>query len=362
MEVVDAPTLSNSNSQDSAGCQSYRAAESGLDFDYAVLVAQSLGTKPGTGVTVAHFDEGWDLDHPAFSWRSENGSCIEFLGNHPIKRGRFVHGNSVLGLHLGVNPGRDSGDPLLPGARFLLVQSVDTEESTSKRLLAVAIERLKKTLPAVLLIARDWSSRAPHLPYELKPGIAELLAEAVSAGIVVVQSAGNAGINLGDLVSRSNDAIRDQFMVRDDSWIMVNDEVSPAFKTDSGTIVVGACTSGVPHTRWTAGFPRNPQPRSNFGSRVDCWAHGEHLSTASSSPEFTHHFGGTSGAAAIIAAGVAIVQSIELARSGHSSALSAWKIRELFRAPALGAPVVDNGSTIGSVPNLRKIIDHRGGR
>jgi len=161
------------------------------------------------------------------------------------------------------------------------------------------------------------------------------------------------------LVRRTSGAIRNQVTMRDDSWIMNEDEVGPAFEVNTGAIVVGACTSGLPHLRWTAGFPTNPQPRSNFGDRVDCWAHGEQISTASSSPTFTDDFGGTSSAAAIVAAGVAVVQSIAMARS---ATLTVEQIRELVRAPEMGRPVFNNESTIGSVPNLKEIIDHLGGR
>ncbi|HNM25095.1 MAG TPA: hypothetical protein PKL15_06680, partial [Saprospiraceae bacterium] len=91
---------------------------------------------------------------------------------------------------------------------------------------------------------------------------------------------------------------------------------SRQYQGDSGAIMVGCCTSAVPHRRLTTEPGRN----SSFGSRVDCFAWGHNITTTDSDTThattmYTANSGGTSGASAIIASVVASLTSMVYARA-----------------------------------------------
>ena len=104
---------------------------------------------------------------------------------------------------------------------------------------------------------------------------------------------------------------------------------------DSGAIFVGAADALVPHRRWRS---------SNTGDRVDCYAWGEKLVTATRSfsggvgqDAFTCGFGETSGAAALVAGAVVALQGIAHA-AGHGP-IDPLQLRAWLSDPALGTPV-----------------------
>jgi hypothetical protein len=323
------------------------------EFDDARRVAEQLGCRLGDGVTLIHFDEGWLLDHAAFDRFRALGGTIDHFGQGNVASGRCGHGTSVLGMHIGA---RDRG-PLLPGARIVLAQAIASDDLPPDKYLEQAVKHTEGARARVLLIARDWSSRAPHIPLELRAGMGDLIASAVQSGITVVEAAGNGGIDLDGLVRWNGRGVRGQISFANDPWRANDDALTPAFARDSGALIVGAATAGEPHRRWTAGFPDNPQPRSNFGQRVDCWAPGEQISTASIDElGWTTGFGGTSAAAALIAAKVTALQSLALALHPSSAPLSPSVIRDLFRDPSLGRPVWAGHLQLGAMPSLPAVV------
>jgi hypothetical protein len=334
--------------------QSFAGLQCG-DIEYARAIAARIGIELGAGVTCIQFDEGWSLDHPAFSRFHAAGGAVEHVGRWPIDAGRSAHGTSILGMQIG----EFDAAPLLPGARFVLVCAIDHEEEPASRLLADAIERVADV--GVVLIARDWSSRAPHIPLELRAGIEHPLSIAAERGITVVEAAGNGGLDLDQLVRRDGPGVYRQVSILGDPWAGRGDLISPAFTADSGAIVAGAATRDDPPQRWTAGFGANPQPKSNFGARVDCWAIGEGVLTASTDaakrPTWDNAFGGTSAAAASIASIVAMLQSLVLHWPGRQSAFTPTEIRQFLRDPTLGAPVWDGDRPVGVLPSLRLVIE-----
>lgn len=346
--------------EQSADLNPFQRPDYGLDFTFARQIAAAVGLRLGEGVTIAHFDEGWQLDHPYFASYFGSAPPAVQIGSKSYVKGRASHGTSVLGLHIGGLDDVLDLSPLLPGAAIALCNALDTEQTPSTVALAETIELLASSRCGVLLLARDWSSRAPHLPYELRPRVAELLRSATRRGIVVVQAAGNGGLQLDHLVRRDGPFVRGQITMRTDPWVQAEDSIGPAFAVETGSLIVGATTSSLPFQRWTHGFALNPQPKSNFGARVDCSAPGEKLFTASDPvlgglPSYTSSFGGTSGAAAIVAAAVAAVQSLVMLRTGRP--LSAETVRSLFRSAELGTPVVCQHDPIGPVPSLRLILE-----
>jgi hypothetical protein len=322
------------------------------EIDRVRTLADVAGIRLGAGVTLIQYDEGWQFDHPAFARFRAEGGTIEWLGRGRIDAGRAAHGTAALAMQIGARV----GEPLLPGARVVLAQAIDRDDLPVGRFLQRAIESVAGA--AVVLIARDWSSRAPHIPLELRPGIAEVIAQAVARGCLVIEAAGNGGVDLDRLVRRDGAGVTGQIGPAGDSWQRASDRIAPAFSGDSGAIVVGAATATTPRARWTAGFPTNPQPRSNVGGRIDCWATGESIATATldaaGRPAWTESFGGTSAAATSVAAMAAI--ALSHTPQGDRPAVAA-SFRRAVRDPANGDPVFDGGRAIGHAPRLGSVLD-----
>ena len=137
---------------------------------------------------------------------------------------------------------------------------------------------------------------------EADPAVADAIDFACSQGIVVVESAGNGGIDL-------------------DTIPTLNRNGPPSIFEDTGAIVVGACHSsldatGAAHNRWihpAAG----PTGGSNFGSRVDCHAFGEHVVT----------IGPGRTAAEMVGAGMAPKNSIAATLVARVRRRRSWRAR-----------------------------------
>lgn len=119
--------------------------------------------------------------------------------------------------------------------------------------------------------------------------------------------------------------------------------------------MVGAASSGAPHGR--LGF-------SNFGSRIDCFAWGEHIDTSGDGAEgrdkheYTTDFGGTSGASPIVTGCAVLLQSLR--RSNGQSPFTPAEIRALLADSALNTSSANPGfDLIGVMPDLQSIVQQR---
>jgi hypothetical protein len=163
------------------------------------------------------------------------------------------------------------------------------------------------------------------LPMELDPAVFKSIELIAKAGIVVVEAAGNAGLDLD----------------------------GQGLLGDSCAILVGACLEALPHRR----VP-NPDG-SNFGVRVDCKAWGEHVHTCGSRDPVTFNsyfdFSGTSAAAAIVAGLCLLVQ--QLHEQKHGLPMHGLTLRDVLRNPN-NCTVSPTASIdrIGHMPDLQKII------
>jgi len=114
-------------------------------------------------------------------------------------------------------------------------------------------------------------------------------------------------------------------------------------------------------------LPHERLSESNFGSRVDCYAWGENIVSAGygdryhnqgDNTTYTGAFGGTSGAAAIIAGAALLVQGIY--HKATRSRLLPEQMRSILSAtgtPQGPATALEN---IGVMPDLRQIIQNLG--
>ncbi len=174
-------------------------------------------------------------------------------------------------------------------------------------------------------------------PIEIQDAVYDAIRLATALGVVVIQPAGNGGMDLDGLIPRDGDAVPQAFLNRSD----------PSFR-DSGAIMVGAGSSTLPRTRLEF---------SNYGSRVDVHAWGENIATASvdvgdGNKDSYGVFDGTSGAAPIVAGAALCAQGIVAARRGPGG--GRLMPAELRRVLKLGGTAVER---IGVQPDLRALID-----
>lgn len=300
-----------------------KPAPLGIDAEYAWQ--QPGGT--GTGMVIVDMEQGWDLTHPDLP------PGIPITGHN---HGFFDHGTAVLGelvaidnaiACVGIAPGATArvtslwsgpgpGDYLATAA--VIVQAISTMSSGD----------------VLLLEAGAWFPSSNLVgPCEVDPAAFDAIRLATSQGITVIEAAHNSGVDL----DAYNDPIKGRFL----------DRTHAGFQ-DSGAIMIGAASSGDPHAR--LGF-------SNFGTRIDCYAWGENVTTTEPGvPGVTDFFSGTSSASPIVAGAAILTQSMAQARRG--SKFSPAELRTILSAPANGT-ASQNGAAdrIGVMPDLKKIVE-----
>lgn len=293
-----------------------KATEGGIDAKYAWTVPGG----DGAGQAFVDLERGWMRDHedltPLVIPLLPGSLSVDFED----------HGTGVLG----VVAARDNTKgcigvvPALQSVRCVSQWRAGQSSvySTSEAIFS-ALSTMKSG-DVLLLEAQTSFLGFVDVPVEIEPAVFKLLQHAASAGVVVVEAAGNGGVDLGPFF---------QF----------------ASGQDSGAILVGAATSQT----------RSRTSTSCFGARVDCYAWGENIATlrASHTPAFayTNHFDGTSGAAAIVAGAALAVQGMAQAgrRAKHFSPSA---LRAILRNPAYGTPSANPaGDQIGAMPDLQKI-------
>jgi Subtilase family len=189
------------------------------------------------------------------------------------------------------------------------------------------------------------------LPVETDIAVFTTINTGIANGIVIIESAGNGGADLDTLkFANARGQQKKFFLKRGNAEI----EQDIAFR-DSGAIMVGAATSGVPHERIEG------TNASNYGGRIDCYAWGNNITTTGNNGNggttaYTSNFGATSGAAAIIAGAAIAIQSMALAAG--KPRYNARQLRDILSDPATGTsssnPVLDK---IGVMPDLKKIYE-----
>lgn len=270
----------------------------------------------GAGITVADVELGWDLSHVDLA------GCDVVLAGGESDPAWASHGTSVLGVIVG----------MVPRARVVVASqrrrggAVDT---------VAAIDDAMRELTAgdvLLLQVQAWRGAREGLPAEALGAVFEAVRAATAKGVTVVEAAGNGAHALG-AVSRAGR----RWMHRD----------GPDFE-DSGAVVVGAALPGVPHWRARG---------SNFGGRVDCFAWGDGIETLCAGPGNgrTRSFGGTSGAAAIVAGAAAAVQSMAAMALGRR--LTPTELRAVLSDARWNTPSADpRDDQIGVMPDLARIV------
>jgi serine protease len=299
--------------------------------------ARWMWTQPngeGAGVGIVDVEGGWRVTHedlvaktPTLIYGTQYASWMD-------------HGTAVLGeIAASDNTvGVVGSAPAITSIRMSSIYDAMGVQHVTDALVA-AITAM--SAGEILLIELQTGFK----PIEITDANLDAIRLASAMGIIVVEAAGNGNTDL-------------------DAWITSGGlqrlNRSSADFVDSGSIMVGAAISTVPHDRWAY---------SNYGSRIDCFAWGENVTSTgygdlddgggNADLEYTNTFQGTSSASPIIVGAAALVQSRYMSVSG--SVLSPMQMRLLLSNPATGtAQGAGVAGAIGVMPNLALIIPSMG--
>jgi subtilisin family serine protease len=332
----------------------------------------------GAGMHFVDLERGWFLGHEDLPAPTLIRNC-----NFDFPHSRD-HGTGVLGVVAGVDNGRGIVGiaPKVDSVRVVSYFRADSckdghKDEKCKPLIgthnhvvdAICVANWANPRPHVLLL--EVQDGKPELPVESDVAKLEAIQLAVRNGVIVIEAAGNSGTDLDNWLDDAG-----QRRMNRKLWTPADAE-----KFDSGAILVGAAKKDpVEVPAGVSGHER--LPKSNFGSRVDCYAWGEGIVSAGGgdlrsegtdrnvnqedNKRYTQIFGGTSGASAIIAGAALLVQGLHLEKK--NSLLSPAKMREILSKPATGTPqkvTVDSQGepileNIGVMPDLRRIIQTLG--
>lgn len=300
-------------------------APDGIDAEYAWTVAGG----DGTGQRLVDMEWGWNLNHEDLV--AQGITLLSGLNNS-----YFFHGTGVLGEVAASDNtvGCVGIVPKVASVRVVGQWLSGGGYSTSQPIMdAVAAMHFGDVL---LLEAQTSMWGYSYVPVEVEPAVFDAIRLATALGIVVVEAAGNGGVNLDTLANPSAQQVLNR---------------GSADFRDSGAIIVGAASSAAPHTRM--GF-------SCYGSRVDCFGWGENVDTCSTNSAntdntaYTSTFNGTSSASPIVTGAALSVQGMAEASLGYR--FGSWQMREILGDMATGtASATPASDLIGVMPNLKTI-------
>jgi serine protease len=320
---------------DFSGQQGYRdAATDGIDAGYAAAIPGGTGSN----VRIIDIEYSWNTNHEDLSGVNmiANGTPTDPFSNND-------HGTAVLGELWG----RDNGIGILGLAHGAWMGTVNASDDGDYDL-ADAIDIAASNLQAgdVMLIEQqtqganggcDSSGQTGCVAVEWIEAVYDAIVSATSAGVIVVEAAGNGNQNLDG--TEYGDGNANSF---------------PAGRADSGAIIVGAgaapgCTSPA----------RDRLSFSSFGNRVNLQGWGECVVTSGygtlqgasmGNTAYTNSFGGTSSASPIVTGAAAILSSIA---QQQGVVMTPAQVRAQLVATGTAQEGTDH---IGPLPNLRAAL------
>jgi hypothetical protein len=311
----------------------FRAQQTWLDPFPGLGFSEAASWPGGSGehVRVVNIEYSYDASHedlgavpPAAAWGWE----WEYYTSH---------GNGVLGI-LGAAANAYGATGGAPGAPLTVVHPFVDGEGTYDPAAAILACADLVVAGDVVLVEQQIFDQDRYVPVSIDPAVADAIRFLVDLGVVVVEPAANGAVDL--------DA---------ETW-------GGAFSrdADSGSIMVagGTAPGGAEEPRsWES---------SDYGERVDVqgwegsivttsWSDGlTDLAYLDGDPRqaYTAVFGGTSGAAAQVAAMAAVVQSVSIATTGEPvppRVLRSWLVQT-------GTPQTYGAQRIGPMPDLRRVL------
>lgn len=341
-----APLPPASPTPDFSGRQGYASTSTagGIDATYAHTVPGGNGEN----VRIVDLEYAWNRNHEDLSKLRAAGSAI--ANGSPCSTFDDNHGTAVIGEIAGDNNGFGVTG-LATGAWIGTVNTLRWMTNSSGQQvcgydLANAIYTASRNMSPgdVMLIEQQiggpnvtGTDQEGLVAVEWIPAYYDAIVSATSAGIIVVEAAGNGSENLDASVYGT---------------------VFPSGKADSGAIIVGAgtapgCTSPARSSMWF----------SNYGRRVDVQGWGECVTTTGygnlqggvANGWYTASFGGTSSASPIVASAAGILSSVAQQRGITLTPRDVRSILKNTGQPQSGT------KNIGPLPNLRAAIDSLGG-
>jgi len=302
-----------------------KPAPEGIDAQYA----KAFPGGDGKNIVFVDLEQGWDLGH------QDLPAIVQLPGqNYDF----FDHGTAVLGIVLMMDNPPVGGLGIAPSSIGKVVSQYrgDGSFNTADAIACAACHPNMNPGDVLLIEAQenDSDQGINGLPVEIYDGVYEVIRAATEAGIVVVEAAGN-----GDYVGTDLDGYTD---------VSGRALFHRGFR-DSGAIMVAAGSSDALHTR---------RGTSNYGHRIDCFAWGDGIRTARSdgvnNALYDPYFGGTSGAAAIVAGAALVVQG--LAKALPIEPFSPSTVRDLLQVGGTPSANGDAVDKIKVMPNLRAIL------
>ena len=297
------------------------------------------GGRGDSSIKFVDIEQGWLFNHESLNLQRIPHTGINYI---PASD----HGAGVMGIIM-MRDGGSGGigiTPLVNGSVMSLYRPNGIFNTPD-----AIVSALQFLDPGDILLlecqALDPDNEFHLWPIEIRHANFDVIRLATALGITVIEPSGNGNIN------SSTGNCLDKYM--NTSGQMVLDRHHSDFK-DSGAIMVAAAYSDVPHHKIYY---------TNFGNRIDCYAWGENILTAGLHPKssgmanntYTHQFGGTSGAAAILA-GVAIALQ-SMMEANHQCRLYPKQLREVLGSLCYGTEsgLGTDVDRIGVMPDLEKI-------
>lgn len=297
----------------------------------------------GHDVRFVDIEYSWYLQHPdlpAVETIYEDDFTYTYTDPANPENAVQDHGTAMLGIVVAQHNDPRNAFGIAPSAEAYVLSSLlsDASHDLPGTILQACISILR---PGDVLLIEGQIEQLVNgaytfLPVEVDPAVFDAIRFAVNLGVVVIEPAGNGNQDL-DLLNGP--------ALGFPTWSPLTDNA-----LNSGAIMVAAGQLGVvggvrTYARWT---------NSNYGARIDCFAHGDYLwslSNRSGSP-YRSEEGGTSAAAAIVAGAAVLVQSIFKQKDGGENVLSPERVRELLRDN--GTP--GSGTLTSSLPDLARIV------
>jgi len=353
-----------------------------VDFAYKELEASdpALVTPGDDGFSdkqeyLKPVSEGGGID-ALFAWQFTNGAGVGFVDLEqgwypahkdlnrisPIVYGHSwvdddAHGTSVLGIVVG-NDNNIGVVGIAPGITSVKLTSRYDAATESNSDVGNALVAVTPYLVPGDVVLLEVQKNGRPTEVELLDYVAIRLA--TDSDFIVIEAAGNDGDNL-DRVSVTE-------KINGQSRIRSLDRKPPNFR-DSGAIMVGACRkkpSGGQYRRLD-----RSDVKSNYGTRIDCYAWGEGVVTTSttngelgSSPDdpkskYTNSFRGTSSAAAIVAGAALLLQSRYQEKKEGARLLNFEEPLKDMRT-ILSTRGIPSPDPIGRMPDLKAIFTDPG--
>jgi hypothetical protein len=346
LERVALDPMVDATDDDYAGDQDYLdAAPVGIGARWAWTQANG----EGAGVGFVDLEEDWNLHHEDLAAK---GPTLSYGDNRYVVDGfSGDHGTAVLGTVVGIDNavGIVGIAPAVSSVRVVSRYEASDDSAESDVNVASAIAHAVSIMAPgdvlLLEVQRDF------LPTETDEVDFHAIRLASSKNIIVVEAAGNGNANLDAWTNDTGLHLLDRANWSSDAL-------------DSGAIMVGSCKSALPHNRLVG---LGAGTGSNYGSRLDCFAWGEDIVTtgyghinpaAGDDQAYTDDFGGTSGAAAIIAGAALILQGMYQETPPRGGRISPTQMRALLSDPTTGTPQgAAVAGHIGIMPDLCAIIE-----